>query len=92
MGTVSCHDHTSMMMSVARICAPARIQAIPPHSVNCASESTSAVTRATKIPRFSFVCSAIDSSWMCANVRTRRFASACSDTVVSRLPDSRPAT
>ena len=37
------------------------IHAIPPHSVNCESVSTSAVTRATKTPRFSSVCSAIES-------------------------------
>ena len=44
------------------------IQAIAPHSVKCESVSTSAVTRATKTPRFSSDCSAIESRWMCSNV------------------------
>ena len=64
---------------------------MPPHSVKCARESTSAVTRETNTPRFSFVCSAIDSSWMWANVSTRRSASAASLVVTSRRADMRPA-
>ena len=65
--------------------------AIPPYSVNCCSESASAVTRATNTPRFSSDCSAIESRWMWANVRTRRFNKASSDVRTSRLPAVRAA-
>ena len=64
---------------------------MPPHSVNCCNESASAVTRATKTPRFSSLCSAIESRWMCANVRTRRFISASSEARTSRRPAARAA-
>ena len=89
---MSCHEYTSISPSVPTICAADRIQAIPPHSVNSASESTSAVTRETNTPRFSLVCSAIDSSWMCAKVRTRSSARAASLAVTRRRADRRPAT
>ena len=67
------------------------IHAIPPHSMNSCRASTSAVTRATNTPRFSSDCSAIDSAWMCRNVRTRRFLSAGSDAMTSRRPAVRAA-
>ena len=73
-----------MSASAPNTSANEMIHAIPPHSVNCESVSTSAVTRATNTPRFSSVCSAIDSSWMCSNVRTRSAISACSDAFTSR--------
>ena len=67
------------------------IHAMPPHSMNCCSASTSAVTRATNTPRFSSDWSAIDSEWMCANVRTRSPIIAFSAAVTSRRPAVRAA-
>ncbi len=64
---------------------------MPPHSMNCWSASTSAVTRATNTPRFSSDCSAIESAWMCRNVLIRRCFSAFSDAVTSRRPAARAA-
>ena len=81
---VSCQEYTSMSASAPNTSANEMIHAIPPHSVNCESVSTSAVTRATNTPRFSSVCSAIDRSWMCSNVRTRSAINACSDAFTSR--------
>src|SRR3954453_22244237 len=67
------------------------IQAIPPHSMNCWSASTSAVTRATNTPRFSSDCSAIDSAWMCEKVFTRSCIIAFSAATTSRRPAIRAA-
>ena len=59
--------------------------------MNCWSASTSAVTRATKTPRFSSDCSAIDSAWMWRKVRTRRFRIASSAVATRRRPAARAA-
>src|SRR3954454_4825336 len=68
------------------------IHPIPPHSMNCWSASTSAVTRPTNTPRFSSDCSAIDSAWMCENVFTRSCIIAFSAASMSRRPGMRAAT
>ena len=65
-----------MIASAPTIWATETIHAIPPHSVNCESVSTSAVTRPTNTPRRSWDWTAIESWWMCANARTRSCASA----------------
>ena len=46
---------------------------------------------APRTPRASSDCSAIESRWMWANVRTRRFNRASSDVRTSRLPAVRAA-
>ena len=69
--SASCHEYTNMATAAPAIRVKLRIQLIAPHSMNRAMASTSAVTRDTNAPRFSAVCSAIESAWMCRNVRTR---------------------
>ena len=80
-----------MSARAPKACTKEMSHAMPPYSVNCCRESASAVTRATNTPRFSSLCSAIESLWMCANVRTRRFMRASSEARTRRRPAARAA-
>ena len=88
---MSCQEYTAIAINVPSISAMERIHVIPPHSMNWLSVSMSAVTRETKAPRFSALCSAIERAWMCAKVRTLRFLSASSEARTRRVYVARPA-